>query len=76
MVSNLTEHGVPDDSYQYLGGLDDEANFITKEEIVYFTIDEVIFDTGSTIYLMKNEKLLTQITDTAILMEQAATLPQ
>ena len=64
MVSNLTEHGVPDDSDQYLGGLDDEASFITKEETVYLTIDEVVFDTGSTIHLIKNAKLLTQITET------------
>jgi hypothetical protein len=31
---------------------------------LYLTIDEVVFDTASTIHLIKNEKLLTAITET------------
>jgi hypothetical protein len=52
------------DRDQYLGTEVKEAAYITKEETVLLSIDDVVFDNGSTIHLIKNPELLTEIQDT------------
>jgi hypothetical protein len=59
----------PDDEYdierdQFLGDIVEEAAYITKEETVLLSINDVVFDNGSTIHLNKNAKLLTGIAAT------------
>jgi hypothetical protein len=62
MVSKLD----PDDDEQdqFVGDVVDEAAYITKEETVLLSINDVAFDNGSTIHLIKNPKLLTHISTT------------
>ena len=43
---------------------DDEAVYLTAEETVLLSIDEVVFDNASTIHLIKHAKLLTEISST------------
>jgi hypothetical protein len=62
MVSDLNpdeEHGIERD--QFLGDIVEESTCITKEETVLLSIDDLVFDNGSTIHLIKNAKLLTEI---------------
>ena len=65
MVSDLNpddEHDIERD--QFLGDIVEESTYITKEETVLLSIDDVVFDNGSTIHLIKNAKLLTEIAAT------------
>ena len=65
MVSEMNpdeEHDIERD--QFLGDIVEESTYITKEETVLLSIDDVVFDNGSTIHLIKNAKLLTEIAAT------------
>jgi hypothetical protein len=63
MVSKL-EPDDDDDRDHFLGDVVEEAAYITKEETVLLSINDVVFDNGSTIHLIKNSKLLTHISTT------------
>jgi hypothetical protein len=61
MVSNLDPEEVDADHDQFLGDIVEEATYFTKEETVLLSINDVVFDNGSTVHLIKNSKLLTGI---------------
>jgi Zinc knuckle len=58
MASNLDQDEDNEALSQFLG---EEATYITKEETVLLSINDVVFDNGSTVHLIKNAKLLTDI---------------
>jgi Reverse transcriptase (RNA-dependent DNA polymerase)/Zinc knuckle len=64
MVSKLSADGDEPDIDRYGLESDDEAVYLTAEETVLLSIDEVVFDNASTIHLIKNAKLLTEISST------------
>jgi hypothetical protein len=49
---------------QFLGDVVEDSTHITKEETVLLSINDMVFDNGSTIDLIKHAKLLTEITAT------------
>ena len=65
MVSNLNPTSDDREPAQYLGNFDEEVTYITKEETALLSIDEVVFDNGSTVHLIKNPRLLAKIGNAA-----------
>jgi hypothetical protein len=63
MVSNLDPDKDDAGHDQFLGDIVEEAAYITKEETVFLSINDVVFDNGSTVNLIKNSKLLTGISN-------------
>ena len=61
MVSNLDPDKDDAGHDQFLGDIVEEATYFTKEETVLLSINDVVFDSGSTVNLIKNSKLLTGI---------------
>jgi hypothetical protein len=62
----VADRNLDEDDYDhdFLGDSVKQAAYITKEETVLLSINDVVFDNGSTIHLIKNPKLLTEIQDT------------
>jgi Zinc knuckle len=62
----VADRNLDEDDYDhdFLGDAEKEEAYITKEETVLLSINDVVFDNGSTIHLIKNPKLLTEIQDT------------
>ena len=55
MVSKLNHDDVNDDNQRrYLGNLDEESTFLTTEETVLLSSDDVVFDNGSTVHIFQN----------------------
>lgn len=61
IASNMSQDEADISRDQFLGDIVDEATYITRDETVLLSINEVVFDNGSTVHLIKNDKLLTKI---------------
>ena len=61
LVSKLDDEHDSQEIGQYLGEIDDEVAYLTAEETILLSMDDVVFDNGSTVHLFKNNKLLTDI---------------
>jgi hypothetical protein len=61
LAANIDPDEDYDDHSHFLGDAVEEAAYITKEETVLLALNDVVFDNGSTVHLIKNPKLLTNI---------------